>query len=652
MTTDIKRARLSAFVGRSFLPDDKMIWHELRDILDSHKSMGFEYDDAKEAQLRPISDKVKELIMRHEIYIGVLTRRFPIWQAPSSWPERWLSPLGSYVPQKWTTSEWVIEEIGFAIGRDRKVLLLIEEGVNFPTTDLDADTQWIPFNRKNLSASQTEINQMISGLLSQKVTSIVEPASLATVAPIGQEKAAELKKQSMFEQVNEIREQVLSGNVREADRIQDKLLEAETDTKERNYLETFLLGVRARMGDTDALECLKHKCDSDPSDSDAIEALSDVYSSFKQFNQATELLVSHLDTVPIIQRSMLAIRASQELCNDSKATQAISLLLECLQKESGDSAHAALFREIARAAEKANLTDIETAFLEKVLKIVPTNNEARFRLAFVYSANDLNQLAAHHYKLVVAHTDWPSASNNLGVTYGNLGLKANQYKLYKAVADREALAKSNLAVLYATAGFLSDAEDFVKAVLSTHNDDSDTQLAINRARYALEEITTTEKTEREAIDRIADDTKAEREFMCAYAEAYCVPLPANDRGIFTTPHGEIEIVREQAELKGKGTFTKTTWRGGLLATLYSRNIGEIASEPEVSTYSLSLTAQLHGQSGTFELKIALVEKQPTILGDSTRTIKGLMYFQDNGNVIQFLERDEKKRTVVSAQRKN
>jgi len=51
------------------------------------------------------------------------------------------------------------------------------------------------------------------------------------------------------------------------------------------------------------------------------------------------------------------------------------------------------------------------------------------------------------------------------------------------------------------------------------------------------------------------------------------------------------------------------------------------------------------------LKIAPIEKQPTILGESTRTIKGLMYFQDNGNVIQFMERDEKKRLVVSAQRK-
>ncbi len=73
--------------------------------------------------------------------------------------------------------------------------------------------------------------------------------------------------------------------------------------------------------------------------------------------------------------------------------------------------------------------------------------------------------------------------------------------------------------------------------------------------------------------------------------------------------------------------------------------------PEVSIYSVSLSAKLHGQSGTFVLNIFPVETPRTLLGDSNRIIKGLMYFQDDGNVIQFLEREEKKRTIVSAQRK-
>ncbi len=92
---------LSAFVGRSFLDQDKKVWHELRDILDSLKPMGFEHEDGSAGQIRQISEKVKELIIRHDIYIGVLTKRYPIWQAPLLRVVRWLYPLGTYVPKKW-----------------------------------------------------------------------------------------------------------------------------------------------------------------------------------------------------------------------------------------------------------------------------------------------------------------------------------------------------------------------------------------------------------------------------------------------------------------------------------------------------------------------------------------------------------------------
>lgn len=656
MTTDINRdrtIRLSAFVGRSFLDDDKKIWHDLRDILDTLKSMRFEYEDGRDGQIRPISEKVQEKILRHEIYIGVLTKRYPIWQAPSSWRERWLHPLGSYTPQKWTTSEWVIEEIGFAIGKGLKVLILKEKDVNFPLSDLDGDTQWIPFNRENLSASQKEISEMILDLISQRVTSIPEPTSVATTAPSSPEQDTSLRGPSFISQLNAIKEHILNGDFTEADRIQDEIIGTVIDTKTQSFLKAYLLSVRARNNDTHALARLKLRCADDPGDIDALEELANVYSSFNQFHEATELLVSHLDTVPINQRSILAIRVSKELCNDSKATQAISLLLEYIQTEEDESVRVSLYGEIARAADKANNPDLEIAFLEKILKIVPTDNEARFRLAHVYNSNNLNRLAAYHYGLVVEHTDWPGASNNLGVAYEALSFKGNQFKLYKRVAERYPLAKANLAVLYASAGFHSEAEVLANAVLSTSNGDSDAQIAINRARYALEEITSSEKTEEEAIDRIADDTKAEREFMCAYAEAYIVPALGNDRGAYSTVHGEIEIVREQGNLKGDGVSTKNTTRESL-ARLMSlpENASGNTRDLGVTTRSLSLSAQLHGQAGTFELKILSSENPRTLLGNSERTIKGLLYFRDNGKVIQFLEGDEKKRTVVSAQRKH
>lgn len=650
MAIDINKEitrRLSAFVGRSFLDADKKVWHDLRDILDGLKAMGFEYEDGKEGQIRPISEKVRELILSHEIYIGVLTKRFPIWESPSSWHERWMHPLGSYTPQKWTASEWVIEEVGFAIGKDRKILLLIEKDVNFPTTDLDGDTQWILFDRENLSASQTEINQMILHVISQRVTSLPEPSSVATSAPSDQEKVASSQEPTFIDQIENIKKLVLNGNFSEADRIQEEIIKTEPDIKLRSFMDAFLLRVRACNNDTEALARLIQKCNADPSDFNAVEELASVYSSFKQPSQASQLLISHLDNAPSKRRSDLAISAASALCDDNKHAEAISLLLEQLRKEQDESVCVALYRAVARAAEKANNLDLEISFLEKVVKAVPTDNDARFRLAYVYSNNNLERQAAYHYKLVVDHSDWVGAFNNLGVTYGALGYKASQCMSYRRVAERYPLAKANLALIYANAGIHSEAANLANAVLPIPNDDNDAKIAIDRARLVLDEIAKTEKTEKEAIDRIAGDTKAEREFMCAYAEAYCVPPLMNDVGMYSTTHGEIEIAREQGNLVGSGILAKNTPRGLLQMGMVSGN----TQEPVVTTYVLSLTAQLQGQAGTFELQISSSEKPRTLLGDSSRTIKGLMYFQDNGNVIQFLECDEKKRTVVTAQRK-
>lgn len=321
--------------------------------------------------------------------------------------------------------------------------------------------------------------------------------------------------------------------------------------------------------------------------------------------------------------------------------------MDGLQKEGDASKHVALYREIANAAEKAKDPDLECAFLEKVLKISPSNNDARFRLAYAYSDSKLNQLAAYHYALVVAHTDWTGASNNLGVVYGELGYKAHQYQSFKSVTERYALAKANVASLFEVAGFLAEAEKIAKDVLSITETDADAKLAINRAQYVLSEIESMAKTEKDAIDQIAEDTKKEREFMCVYAESYCAPQLDNGRGIFTTVHGDMEIVREGASLKGEGTITKSVQHGGFNALLSA-----VPSISETTTYFLSLSAQLHGQSGIFELAITPRDKLQNLLAYSTRTIKGLLYFEDSGNTIKFLERHEKTRRVASAQRKH
>ena len=120
---------------------------------------------------------------------------------------------------------------------------------------------------------------------------------------------------------------------------------------------------------------------------------------------------------------------------------------------------------------------------------------------------------------MVVHTNWTGASNNLAVTYRQLGLKANVYILFKNVADKYPLAKSNLAEIFASSGALSEAEELAKSVLSISEHGHDIQLAMDRARYVLSEIESTKKTEKEIIDRLGFCPIGIRSSECFRAES-------------------------------------------------------------------------------------------------------------------------------------
>jgi len=120
---------ISAFIGRSFIKEDEPLWAEIAKFLNSLNQVGFSWEDAEESQAKPISDKVKEKIGRNDVFIGVLAKREPVYDKP-------FFSLGKYhfvtTPHNWTSSYWVIQESGYAIGMKKKVIFLIEDGLSIP----------------------------------------------------------------------------------------------------------------------------------------------------------------------------------------------------------------------------------------------------------------------------------------------------------------------------------------------------------------------------------------------------------------------------------------------------------------------------------------------------------------------------------------
>lgn len=154
MTVSPSSRRIGAFIGRSFQPEDEPVWQEVEKILNALTPLGFVFEDARIRQPRPVSEKVREGIERNEIYIGILTRRAPIeaFVGNISFGRRFLAVCrGQSLATSWATSSWVIQESGFALGRSKKLLLIVENGVDFPLTDLAADAEKIPFDRRSIA---------------------------------------------------------------------------------------------------------------------------------------------------------------------------------------------------------------------------------------------------------------------------------------------------------------------------------------------------------------------------------------------------------------------------------------------------------------------------------------------------------------------
>ncbi len=462
--------RLSAFVGRSFLENDKQVWHDLRDLLDTLRPIGFVYEDAKEAQVRSISEKVRGLVLRNDIYIGVLTRRYLIADE-RTFLQRCGTLFASAVPRRWTTSEWVVEEIGYALGKDKRVILLIEKGLAFPTTDLDADTEWIPFERENMAASYATLVSMINNLIGKGIPASVVVA--ATDAPPAQVPDAPPAPVNSFpEQLNALRKAASDGESAEADRIQDELVGSEEDPETKKLMTTFLLAERARRSDGLAMGRLNARFDQSPGDFDALISLAAVYASFGEHGKAEGIFARSASHIDPTLKITFAVHQAATLRRGGKPEEAIRMLREHLSAHPSEEDRLTIWSALAYAAEDLKGKDLETSFLEKVVEIEPTNHDRRFRLAWLYSDAHREKAAAYHYDIVVRKAGWESARNNLAVAYGVLDLKAAQVEQFLQVMDKHDLSKANVAELYGDSGFVTIAESYAKDVLQRTGDES------------------------------------------------------------------------------------------------------------------------------------------------------------------------------------
>lgn len=128
ITPVVTYKKITAFVGHSFAKEDHELVRAIKHLLES---LGIRCDSGEKPEGSTVSEKILARIKRNDLFVGVFTK-------------------GEKLPQnnKWTTSNWVIEEKASAISAQKRLLLLVEEGVE-DFGGLQGDYEYVKFNREH-----------------------------------------------------------------------------------------------------------------------------------------------------------------------------------------------------------------------------------------------------------------------------------------------------------------------------------------------------------------------------------------------------------------------------------------------------------------------------------------------------------------------
>jgi hypothetical protein len=158
---------IKAFVAHSFTQEDAgvvdVILKCLNRVAELHPR--FSWDHAEHPEPSLVDAKVLTLISDKNLFIGICTRKERV-VSQSSLSSNWFlssSFMGKKSDFQWKTSDWIIQEIGLAIGKGMKIILLVEENTKSPGA-LQGNLEYIEFSRNTPEKCYDKLLGMIASL--------------------------------------------------------------------------------------------------------------------------------------------------------------------------------------------------------------------------------------------------------------------------------------------------------------------------------------------------------------------------------------------------------------------------------------------------------------------------------------------------------
>jgi tetratricopeptide (TPR) repeat protein len=411
-----------AFVGHSFTEGDKTLNDTFLEYLDQIKKMGigFTWEHAKAAEPRELAEKVMKLIQDKNLFIGICTKKERVI-GPNELERCWIRRklLRSHESKfLWKTSDWILQEIGLAVGQKMDLILLIEEGLRLPG-GLQGNIEYIEFSRSFPQRSFVKLLEMIQVLLPKATIALTPDLKIESPENVMQNQRKEEDDNWWLEPKAEWNESryrqalfrsIITENSEAESNINSAFLQS-PDCHTQNGLASwtaFGQYFHLLRGQGGSLEKMEQLAKESPEVYEVQFHLGRAYELYKEYEKAGQAY---------IRASGQAADAQDRLYNLGEAAKAYSrggikseaesicesMRQEVLQSGEAEKTFVEALREVAGINSDM---DNYYALSERLLELNPGDTDTRFNLAYKYSQGSEEKLSLFHY-LRIPNLDKP-----------------------------------------------------------------------------------------------------------------------------------------------------------------------------------------------------------------------------------------------------
>ncbi|MBT7084659.1 MAG: hypothetical protein HN931_00615 [Desulfobacterales bacterium] len=622
---------IKAFIGHSFDENDESLVQVFLNIFTELQKMniGFSWDHAKEAESKDLAEKVMQKIQDKNLFIGICTKKERVIE-PNELKPTWLIGKrlsGSANSYFWKTSDWIIQEIGLAIGREMNLLLLIEKGTR-PPGGLQGNHEFITFDRNAPEKSFHEISQTIRNL---------KPKAMAT-STADSSKPEEKTEKEIQEEKKEHRDwfepndnwtkgtyefvvsqMMIMEDPEEEQRISDAYLATEDGQIPENMesWEATLEYYRILSGKDGNLSNLENLAKKYSQNSEVQKYLAKGYEVFKEYLKAGESFQK---------AAVNAVIGEDQLARHSESVIAFT--------HSGDTERASFLinkmKELAPTIEKGNQLIVETlrnvaeinddkdqifGLTEKLLELTPGDVNMRFFLAYNYSQTENKELSLLHYLKIPNQLRGSGSWNNIGAQYSRFDINCKSVIAYRKAEELgSTIAMSNMAKKLIEAGFLSEAQKICDKAVSI--DDYHKNIGDD-----ITQIKTVQEEEDKKEKKITLEAIPVHEYYKDFGHALTEITPSNFNGIWKDKKCNLELEVVDGRLTATGSYEQERAFNALRG-LAGLNLFEPAQPAKKIKFLVHYDAVFEGCAAKGTMTVVEEEKTKEVKSLLTDTLSG------------------------------